>query len=101
MIDIEKVIDLLDYLKETKPIDANNPVQVYRFNGGVSSKVIQVSFQNNSFVIKQSLSKLRVKDDWFLDIRRIITERKCLEVYNKIVPDYVPRILHYDDQNKA
>ena len=99
LIDIEKEKELLDYLKATKLIDVNNPVRINRFSGGVSSKVIQVSLQNDSFVIKQSLSKLRVKDDWFSDIRRIITERKCLEVYNRIVPDYVPRILHYDDQN--
>jgi len=101
LIDIEKEKDLLDYLKVVKLIDSNNPVQVYKFNGGISSKVMQVKTKDKFFVIKQSLSKLRVKYCWYSDIRRIITERKCLKVNNKIVPDYLHNTLHYDDQNKA
>ena len=99
MIDIEKENDILGYLKEKKLIEADNSLQIKRFGGGVSCKVIQIKTKNSSFVIKQALSKLRVKDNWYSDRSRIITERKCLATYYKIVPEYVPKVLYYDDSN--
>jgi len=99
LIDIEKENDVLEYLKEKKLIEADNSAQIKRFGGGVSCKVIQIKSKNSSFVIKQALSKLRVKDNWYSDRSRIITERRCLATYYKIVPEYVPKVLYHDDSN--
>ena len=99
MIDIGREEELISYLRKINFISTGNPVQISEFGGGVSCKVIQVKTNGNSFVIKQALSKLKVKDSWYSDRSRIINERKCLEVYQEIIPDFVPGILYHDDAN--
>ena len=99
MIDIEKSRELLPYLRSNHLIGKDEPVQMKQISGGVSCKVIRVETNLNTYVIKQALYKLRVKDDWFSDCSRIITERKCLSTYNRIIPDCVPKLIFHDDEN--
>ena len=75
--------------------------------GGVSNIVIRVSLGAdwNSLVIKQSLPKLRVEDDWFADRRRIHRERAGLDFVRGLASDNaagqrfswtVPEVVHED-----
>lgn len=52
------------YLVERGLIEAEEKVESGELGGGISNVVIAVQTGNQSFVVKQSLPRLRVKDDW-------------------------------------
>jgi 5-methylthioribose kinase len=60
---------------------------------------VRVKTRAREFVIKQALPKLRVKEDWFSDIRRIFTEKDCLSVYYRLVPKSTPELFFCDEEN--
>lgn len=48
-------------------------------------------------VMKQVLPKLKVKADWYSDVRRIIREQQAMQVSELLLPmNSVPRIIHSD-----
>lgn len=66
--------------------------------GGVSNTVLRVDAPEGRFVVKQSLSVLRVASRWEFDPARIIIERRCLQALAALVPDAgVPSIVDHDD----
>lgn len=77
--------------------------------GGVSNVVIRVSPPDGSgdpVVLKQSLPKLRVEEDWFADRERIHRERAGIDYVVELSRDpasgrtwAVPRVLHEDLTN--
>ncbi len=70
------------------------PASLTPFGGGVSSDVWLVEQDGHrSFVVKRSVEKLRVKDDWRADPGRLKFEYRYLEAVGTIVPDAVPRLL--------
>lgn len=53
-------------------------------------------------MIKSSLPKLRVTEDWFADRSRIIREAACLRVIAKYVgEEFAPRVIREDDEKYA
>jgi Phosphotransferase enzyme family len=48
-------------------------------------------------VVKQSLRKLRVAEDWFADQGRIFRERACIETLGRILPTGTVPIIRYED----
>jgi 5-methylthioribose kinase len=99
MIDINNNQALVDYLVNKKWIGPDEEVTIESLSGGVSCKVMKVSTVSRDFVVKQALNKLKVKEDWYSDIGRIIIERNGLDTYNQIVPQSVPKLIFYDDEN--
>lgn len=87
------------YLKEKKLIANESTVSIRQLGGGVSCEAIMVRSPEQSFVVKQALPKLRVKEDWFSDVTRVTTEKDCLAFYNKVVPEYTPQLYFYDEEN--
>jgi aminoglycoside phosphotransferase (APT) family kinase protein len=61
-------------------------------SGGVSSELYLVEDGAEKFVVKRALPKLRVKDNWFADVRRNETEWKYLEYVGSLMPGTVPKL---------
>jgi len=67
---------------------------------GISNVVLRVSLLDDCFVLKQSLPKLRVKDDWPFDQARIFVERDCMMLLHELLlPESVPGVRFSDDEN--
>ena len=68
--------------------------------GGVSNTVLLVTTAGSRFVLKQSLSKLRVEQDWFSERGRIFRESAALRVLASLLPGgAVPKVLFEDREN--
>jgi 5-methylthioribose kinase len=99
MIDIEDHEKLIKYLREKGIINHKDHIVVEMLEGGVSCKVMRASTPKTDIVIKQAREKLLVREDWFSDVTRILIERDCLEAYNRIIPEIVPKLIFSDDDN--
>ncbi len=84
--------DLLPRLKAAGLIDGTD-IRVTPLTGGVSSDIVLVEFSTQRLVVKAALEKLRVKDDWFVDVSRNRVEQSFFEYVSPIIPAAVPRIL--------
>ena len=72
--------------------------------GGVSNVVVRVHSPDGdgsgALVLKQSLPKLRVEEDWFADRERIYRERAGIDWLDKALPnDAIPRVVDEDREN--
>jgi aminoglycoside phosphotransferase (APT) family kinase protein len=86
-LDIEQPGMLLAYLRETKRIDPDEPVQLCRLAGGVSNRTVLVQRPNGqAWVIKQPLARLRVATEWHSAPRRIHREAAGLRCLARLAP---------------
>jgi tRNA A-37 threonylcarbamoyl transferase component Bud32 len=99
MIDIENKVALVEYLVKKNLLSGDCGVTMSSLSGGVSCKVVKVTQGSKELVVKQALPKLKVKEDWYSDIRRIVIERKGLAAYHQIVPESVPELIFFDDDH--
>lgn len=75
-------------------------LRVTELGGGVSNTVLLVEAPERRFVVKQSLAKLRVEEDWFSDRTRIFHECLALQALAPhLSPGSVPEILFEDREN--
>lgn len=70
--------------------------RVAQLTGGVSGAVFSASDGANAFVVKQSLEKLAVPDDWSAPRERILNEARVITMIGDIVPEHSPRLLDTD-----
>ena len=68
-------------------------IRITPLTGGVSSDIVLVESGARKFVVKAALEKLRVKDDWYVDVSRNRVEQCFFEYAAPIMPAAVPRIL--------
>jgi 5-methylthioribose kinase len=74
--------------------------RVTELGGGISNVVLLVETGEQSFILKQSLSRLRVKDQWLADRSRIFREMESLIDTSLILPEgSVPEVLWADRAN--
>ena len=74
--------------------------RVTELGGGISNVVLLVETAEQSFILKQSLSQLRVKDQWLADRSRIFREMESLIDTGLILPrGSVPEVLWADKAN--
>jgi aminoglycoside phosphotransferase (APT) family kinase protein len=59
-------------------------------SGGVSCDIYLVEDDDDRFVVKRALEKLRVKADWFADIRRNRTEWEYIRYVSRFLPLAMP-----------
>lgn len=64
--------------------------------GGVSNIVFAVENQPRPLIVKQSLPRLRVADDWPAPMERLLTEAEALRLAADLTPDDVPPIAFVD-----
>lgn len=97
-LDIEQPEALIAYLRDHQRIEAGETPDIRSLAGGVSSKTVQVTRENgDSWVLKQSLAKLRVAVDWFSDPQRIHNEAAILRWLQKLTPTgSVPAMIFED-----
>lgn len=70
--------------------------------GGVSNVVVLVNGGDAPLVLKQSLPKLRVEEDWFADRERIYRERAGIAYVNGLSETAswtTPRVVYEDEEN--
>ena len=84
------------YLEEKGLLAPGAPVEVTELGGGVSNIVLGVEADGLSCVVKQSLPRLRVADEWLAKRERAVTEACALELAAALMPDAVPRVLELD-----
>ena len=79
---------------------APHAVRISELGGGVSNTVLLVETAERRFVLKQALGKLRVKDDWFSDRRRIFREAAAMQwLAPHLAAGSLPEIIFEDQQN--
>jgi aminoglycoside phosphotransferase (APT) family kinase protein len=65
-------------------------------SGGVSSDIWRVVLDRRSVCVKRALARLKVEADWRAPLERSRYEAAFLETVRRILPEAVPRLLHYD-----
>ena len=97
MIDLAKATDadIRHYLAD-RGIPVRRLANVERLTGGVSGTVVRVDATGGPVVCKQALERLAVPGEWSADRRRILTEARALEVYGRLTPELVPRLIDTD-----
>ena len=91
--------DIIDYLCEHGLISGIQ-ARLTPLVGGVSSDIILVEDGTKRFVLKRSLEKLRVQDEWHCSTARNITECEAIRYASRLFPANVPRILHADSERR-
>jgi aminoglycoside phosphotransferase (APT) family kinase protein len=77
-------------------------IQATSLGGGVSNHVVLIETPEQRFVLKQSLPKLRVEEDWFSDRERVFREADALRRLSPLLPPgSVPQVLFEDRENFA
>ena len=78
-------------------------ISVRELGGGVSNIVLLVEWPGNPekrWVMKQSLGKLRVKDDWRSERSRIFREAEAIQTLGPVLgPAALPEVIHIDRDN--
>src|SRR6476661_2960448 len=86
----------VEYLAKRLAISPTE-MQTTDLGGGVSNHVVLVETPGARFVLKQSLPKLRVREDWFSDRTRIFREAEALRILAPDLPaGSVPEVLFED-----
>jgi hypothetical protein len=84
--------DILPNLQAAGLIGSTD-IRVTPLTGGVSSDIVLVESSTHRLVVKAALEKLRVKDDWFVDVSRNRVEQSFFEYVSPILPAAGPRML--------
>jgi len=89
-----------EYLASQGFLHEGEEISVHALGGGVSNIVLLVEWTGNPdrrWVIKQSLGKLRVKDDWRSHRSRIYREAESLQELRPVLgPAALPEVIHQD-----
>lgn len=76
------------------------PCSAVELGGGVSNTVLLIQSSDQRFILKQSLGKLRVEQDWFSDRSRIFRESSAMRQLAGMLPrGSVPDIIFEDREN--
>ncbi len=84
------------YLVERGIAGAAGPVSAHSLGGGVSNVVLAVRLGDRQVVVKQSLPRLRVADEWLAKRERVLTEAAALRWAGRVTPGAVPEVYHVD-----
>ncbi|GAA1857757.1 phosphotransferase family protein [Microbacterium koreense] len=72
---------------------------IQQLTGGVSGAVYSAWDGEHRFVVKQSLEKLAVEDDWTAPRDRILNEARVLDMLGDVVPTRSPVVLDVDEDS--
>lgn len=98
LVNIEEGTQLLDYLKERGHLERGESPGMRILAGGVSNRTVLVKrVAGPSFVVKQALAKLRVKEDWFSNPERIHREAEGIRLLRTLAPAGMITRLVFED----
>ncbi|GAB3878933.1 phosphotransferase family protein [Terrabacter terrigena] len=80
---------------------AGHSVTASALSGGVSNVVLAVDDGHRRVVVKQSLGRLRVRDEWHAPRERVIAEAAALDHVRCLTPSRVPGVVHRDRANNV
>jgi aminoglycoside phosphotransferase (APT) family kinase protein len=93
---------LAGYLQERNIVGRDENVEVEELGGGVSNVILGWRCADRHGVVKQSRPRLRVEEEWFSDVRRILNERDAIALLaSRLPPGSVPRLTFSDDRALA
>ncbi len=97
-MNIEQPAEFQDYLRQAGYLADDESVEFEVLAGGVSNRTVLVHRKAGpSWVVKQSLSKLRVEADWYCDPARIRREAAGLRTLQTLLkPGDVPQYVFED-----
>ena len=88
------------YLVRRGLLAPGEPISVAELGGGVSNIVLRIESGDRRWVLKQSLAKLRVKDDWQSDRARIFREAEAIEALRPVLGSTnLPHVVHVDRED--
>jgi tRNA A-37 threonylcarbamoyl transferase component Bud32 len=99
MIDISNKKDFEEYLLNKKLINHGDGYEILYLTGGVSGTTALVTSGEEEMIVKQALAKLKVAEEWLCDPARMEIEMKSNAVYHRLVPENVPAVISYDEEN--
>lgn len=95
------VSTVAEYLRSRGLVGRGDHVEVRALGGGVSNVVLAVDAPGRRLVLKQSLPRLRVADEWLAPRERVLSEAAALELAGRLVPGSVPQVLDRDPARHA
>lgn len=90
------------YLEGKKLVQNAKDCVVRELGGGVSNIVLLAEWPDHPerrWVVKQSLGRLRVKDDWRSDRNRIFLEAESIRMLRPVLGNSIPEVIHLDRSN--
>jgi len=85
------------YLQRKKLLDKGVPLIINTIGDGRKNLVFYVSSREQSWIVKQALSRVQIKERWWIDRRRIFAEKSCVQVLaHFLAPDVIPQVLLED-----
>ncbi|MBT4503409.1 MAG: phosphotransferase [Gemmatimonadetes bacterium] len=82
---------LSSYLQRKKLLDKGTTITVRTIGDGMKNLVYLVSFSGQRLIVKQALSRVQIKERWWVDRKRIFAEKNCIEILEQILPpDVIP-----------
>jgi 5-methylthioribose kinase len=95
--------NLPSYLLSAGLSDSKDKIAVQELPGGVSNIVLQAEWVDNPtrrWVVKQSLGRLRVREEWVSDRERIFREAASIPLLRPILGEgSLPQVIHVDRAN--
>jgi len=95
--------NILPYLRSGGWAGPQDEIRVRELGGGVSNIVLLVEWRDRPerrWVVKQSLEKLRVQDDWRSERNRIFREAEAIQALRPVLGEAsLPEIVHIDREN--
>jgi 5-methylthioribose kinase len=89
---------VVEYLISKKVIKNEDNPQVEVLTGGVSNVVLAITTASQKLVLKQALAELAVSEKWVADQRRAIVEADAIELFNRLTPTQVPKLVFLDPE---
>ncbi len=90
----------LDYLARQGLAGRMQEVSVRELGGGVSNIVLMLEWPDRRWVIKQSLEKLRVQDDWRSERSRIYREAESIQALRPMLGEAaLPEVIFVDRES--
>ena len=91
---------ILTYLRDRGLLGPDErPYDARELAGGVSNVVFDVAGPTRHLIVKQSLPRLRVAEEWLANQNRVLTEAAALELAGRLTPGRVPRVVDVDPES--
>ena len=75
------------YLQRKKLLDdKNNPLTVATIGDSMKNLVFLVTGPERRWIVKQALSRVQIKERWWVDRRRTFAEKNCIDILHQILP---------------